>query len=1084
MLENLPKGVFRHRAGSAEAAAAREALARAGLIEESGERISMPESVRDAVRDRLDPEAAAEATEAAVALLAAGFPDDPGDYASWPKAEALMPAVRTALDAVSELKLQDEAGALLMARTAEYLTIRGHFEEAKALAEDAFLVAPSPPPEDLSAAMRHALGVVLAEVGALGEAREALKRALAERVEAGTDEAGLRRDRLALGEVLGELGKLQEARDLIEAAATEVDSGLDRISCRARRRLAWLLMEEGELEEAERHYEEALVATEGALGGDHPDAARVRGELGALLLNRSEWTQARDELQQALSIAKQSLGADHPAVGVIHSNLGGALEGMGRFEEARAELERALAIGRSALPEGHRDLWLRHRKLCRVLGVLGDLEGARREAEAAAQISERALNPGDVDWARDQLTLAGLLAAAGQLSEARARYENALPGLEVALEQGSLELAAHQRALGRLLVEVGDLTGARPWLERALTVYEQEQADEALAVRLELLSLIERFGDELASTFRALGREEDGERTLELYRATRRDSLEEILAGGDLVSVLAVARSAGLGMSDLAIRALREAQEIAARNDGADLREGQRKVVRRGWSEFGFAAYIANDTEVAREAYKATLELASGPGEEGEALHDLGDVELEAENPREAIELYQRALERKRQAGVTPLDAAFTLLMLGRARKNAESHEEAEKALEESLKLLRSLENPPSGAIGTTLRELADVRRAVVGPRESIDLYREAAEQQRAAGETREAALTLFAMAQAMRQAGESEAALEIYWEGLDLLRSTPESDPGAEVGALEEIAELSRKQGDLQEAIVLYREVVERRRVDRDERGAAYALLALAVTLRQASQPAEAEEALRERLVILRLRNEELGWQEGITLHMLGDLRLAQDDLTAGIELCREAVELLKCSDEKNGLDFALQSLARALAAAGDQAGAEQSYRERLEVLMQLPKRAPNKEGITRHELARVLAERGALADAAELMREAVAQKREAGNTIGVARSLAALAGILEEQDRGAACEVAEEAVGIFRTESHLPPVELAWAIMRLAILLDNTERASALLTESEGLISSFSDEVARGRAMETLAQARKRVERSAGDQ
>jgi tetratricopeptide (TPR) repeat protein len=1036
------------------------------------------------MRDRLDFEATADAVGWALALLAASFPEDPGDCKSWPEVEALMPSLWAAVESAAHLELRSEAGALLMARGAEYLTARGRFQEAEELARNAFTIASGHPSEDLAATMRHALGTVLVEVGALKEAREALERALEERTQAGVNEAELRRDRLALGEALGELGELSAARDLIEAAAAEIDSAPDRIHCWARRRLAWLLMEEGEFEKAERCYGEVLAATEDVLGHNHPDAARVRGELGALLLKRGEWKKARDELHRALSIARESLGSDHPAVGVIHSNLGGALEGMGRFKDARTELEQALTIGTAALPEGHRDLWLRHRKLCRVLATLGDFEGARREAAAAVEISERALVPGDADWARDQLALAGLLVGAGDLTEARQRYEQALPGLEGALGASSLEVAAHQLALGQLLARGDNLSGARQWLERALSAYEEQGAAQALAVRLELLSLVERLGAELASSFKALGREEEGEKALKLYRAIRRESLEEVLAEGDLVSALAVAGSAGLGMPDLATSALREAQEIAARTQDAHLREHQRILVRRGWSELGLAAYMGGDTEVARKAYEVTLELAGDPAEEGEALHDLGDVELEAERPHEAIELYLRALERKRQDDVEPLDVAFTLLMLGRGYEEADEYEEATKALEQCLELLHGLDDPPPGAIGTALHQLAAIRREAVGPRESIHLYQEAAEHQREAEEPSALAQTIIAMGQAMREAGEGEAALEAYREGLDLLRSSPERDFRVEGGVLEEIAELHHEQGDLEEAISRFREAVERRRVDQDEHGTAYVLLVLAVTLKEAGRLVEAEEALRERLVILRSREEELGWQEGISLRELGDLRRAQGDLVAAIELYREAVESIRDSDEKNGLAYALRSLARALVAADDQAGAEQSYREQLELLAQLPERAPNQEGITRHELARVLAKRGALADAAELMREAVAQKREAGNTIGVARSLAALAGILEEQDREAAREASEEAVRIFRAENHLPPVELAWAIMRLAILLDDADRASALLAESEGLIALFSDGAAQGRAMETLAQARKRIERSAGDQ
>ncbi len=1091
-----------------------------GLLERTGRSFSIPDAAREQVNEALDFHGVNKGVETALALLLTDLPARPTDFENWGLLEKLLEPVRAVIERAVAIELHSQNGAFIMAKVSEYLTARGHFDEAEDFARSAYAMAPSAPPQALVASMSCALGSVLVELGALHEAREAFEQALAAHLDSEEkDEDGLQCSRLALGEVLGELGEIPTARELVESALRDHPNKFDRVKCRAQRRLAWLLVEEERLDEAEQEYRDALDATEQRVGADHPESALVRGELGAMLLERDDWEEARQELEEALSVAQKTLGADHPAVGVILSNLGGALEGLGKAEEARTHLERALEIGEAALPEGHRNLWLRHRKLSRVLRSLGDFDAARHQAETAVAISERALGSEDIEAVRDQLVLAELLAEAGRAAVARERYEQALPALRGELGHNSLEVARHQFALGRLQSQLGVLGQARNSLQQALLIFEKEDAAaQGLSVRLELFSLVEKLGDELGATLEAVDLEKQGMDARGRYRATRQESLERVLDKADFTSALAVAGAVKADNPDLALKALHKAQSLAEQVGDADDRELQIFIVGLNWSSLGFDAYRDSNHELARTAYQGALTLADGLSAEGEALHDLGDVELAAQRPREAISLYRQAHDKRQEAGETE-EAAYTLLMLGRAYEADQNFEGAEAAFAERLDLLRLEQGSDPLAEGVTLHYLANVRLSLERPDEAIKLYEEALQLKRASGNTQEIAATMVAIARMQRQVGTEEAALKIYEECLETLRSMSERDWNAEAVTLEEIAEIHRDRGEPRDASDRYREVADSRRLSGDGRGSAFALLTLSGVLKELKEPAAAEAASLERLSILQSLDEDLGWQEGITLHSLGDLRRMQGDMSAAIDYYHQAVDLLRTADMSSGLEVTLHNLGSALSREGRHAEAieayeesaalfrelgqtedealvlqglgrvlvnaerfteaEEAFRERLRILQDLPVGDLNQEGITRHDLAGALVSQEKSEEAAELLRDAVSLKKEAGNVIGAARSLVALAATDAAVDQKRAFETAEEAVDIFRQVDTANPSELAAGIALMAILDSDPVRARSLLEESEEIVGSLPpDEPFVRRASEALAQAREKLQ------
>jgi tetratricopeptide (TPR) repeat protein len=1259
----------------------------AGLLERgSGGRVRVDEATREYLAETLDYVERRKATEAALELVLSAFPADPGDFPNWERCEALMPELWTVTEGAEELEAESSSTAMLFALGSEYLTARGDFAGAKELASAALADVASAGPGVVAVA-NHALGVILIELGELDEAQRVLETALSSRSRDRAENATeLRGDRLALGEVLGELGRFEDARSYLEQVRTDERVPVDRFDAQARRRLAWLLMEEGKLEEAEEDSRRALAATVELLGEAHPDSAQARGELGALLLEGGRWEEARGELTTALDLAEGLLGDEHPAVGVIASNLGGALEGLEELRKARDSVERALEIGEEALPPGHRNLWLRHRKLTRILRALKDLEAAHQHAEAAAAISERALPDEDLEAVRDQLALASLLERLGERTAARRRYEPALTRLEEIEGADPQELAGHKLVLGGLLVELDDLVSARGHLEQALETMEEDGDGARVQARIELLDLAGRLAEERAQSLESLGLPEEAEKAREQDRSARRAVLEEMIGGEDIDSILLAARAAGPEFPEQSAEAISRAHEMATAIEEEGARESALRGVMLAWSSLGLDAFLEGSYDTSREFYESALGLVEGdPAGEGGILDDLADVAAAQGDDERARDLYLDALSRKRDVGDV-FEVAYTLLLLGRTQQRLEQNEEAAKAFLERLELLRSGGSSPRPiAEAVTLHDLADVRLAQGETGAAIELYGEAAELKRQGDAPEELAATLVALGRALREAGMLAEAADAFAEGVRLLRQYAEPDARAEVAALREFAELRRESGEVGAAVDLYRHalaLVRREREpwagallfhdlagalkeggDLDEAAAAYgqasecwreagqvesashSLLDLGRVQHEQGDLDGAAASLTTALELLRSSSESNPRAEGVILHDLADVRRDESDVDAAIGLYREAVDRKRQADDDAGLVTTMSSLSVLLLNSGDGDGAlalaeeaisivrdqadpdpeltslialsaslgrdperalplleevhaayergpgsnplnlatvltaiastmvelespevasarqaaveaiaaaladtevasraeglqasillatrvkageaieigleklralvEESpseaaqkvliqtlqilgrmaakegrfeeaagyFRERLRLLVQLLERQPGEEGIAEHDLARVLALKGERDEAADLYRAGAAHKREAGNELGVARTLYALAGLIRKSDAAEAREAVTESVGLYRGLSEGRPIELAAALGLLALLEDDGERARQALAEAVELVEAIPAEHPQSKvARQSIASVATAVEK-----
>ncbi len=188
--------------------------------------------------------------------------------------------------------------------------------------------------------------------------------------------------------------------------------------------------------------------------------ARTLNRIGAVLLDMGNLAEAEKNYQEALAIARR-IGSDDLiatqtlALGFVAGNLG--------------DLERSRALASEAHTRFVKlgEQLYQTRSLFKVAGILwemGDAEGARRRFEEVLVLARKSGN--QVEEARALNGIGESLVTEGLLKEARQRQEQAL---EISRSSGDPFLTAEYLAsVGQTLMLQGDLSTARSHLESAL----------------------------------------------------------------------------------------------------------------------------------------------------------------------------------------------------------------------------------------------------------------------------------------------------------------------------------------------------------------------------------------------------------------------------------------------------------------------------------------------------------------------------------------------------------------------------------------------------------------------------------------
>jgi serine/threonine protein kinase len=276
-----------------------------------------------------------------------------------------------------------------------------------------------------------------------------------------------------MGRVYSSLGLLEDAEPLLEEAY-HLERGLSStVETRTAQHLAWLYLQRGGYDEAERVYRANLAELKASLGEGHVESAWAMQGLGNLLRIRGQTDEAETLLVRALEIHDRELGRDHPQSLRILGNLAVVYSKLGRHEEAIALLKDCLEGMRKSRGANHFDTLTAQRLLARELESLGQPEEAERLLLNTIATARRVLG-------KDHPRLQEALRNLAQLYLRRERYAEATPLLHEMME-GSHRIRGEEHP--HTLQAMGDLSHAYESLGR----YE-----EATSICVELLEIQRR----------------------------------------------------------------------------------------------------------------------------------------------------------------------------------------------------------------------------------------------------------------------------------------------------------------------------------------------------------------------------------------------------------------------------------------------------------------------------------------------------------------------------------------------------------------------------------------------------------------
>jgi tetratricopeptide (TPR) repeat protein len=339
-------------------------------------------------------------------------------------------------------------------------------------------------------------------------------------------------DPVALGAALAQLAKVRRragdlgaSEALYRRAMASYEAAAERAAAlpgqvTALHGFAVLLLDRGELEEAEKVGRAALSAREKLYAKDAPEVAETLGLLGVILRNRDDLDGAETFYRRALAAREEGRGKDHPEMAATLVNLGRLYTEKGQHAEAGPLLVRAQALV-EARGGPHDELTA---ALLDALGQHWNAAGDRARAEDAARralaIREELLGPTHPEIAVAQNHLGAILAVdEATRPEAEALFRRALAGVA---ETESPLLVPTLLNLARLRFWEDDDDEAEVLAQRALDLSRARRGGELrVADVLALLSEIdEARGDldealeKMAAALEIHGKKPDADRII------------------------------------------------------------------------------------------------------------------------------------------------------------------------------------------------------------------------------------------------------------------------------------------------------------------------------------------------------------------------------------------------------------------------------------------------------------------------------------------------------------------------------------------------------------------------------------------
>ncbi len=237
--------------------------------------------------------------------------------------------------------------------------------------------------------------------------------------------------------------------------------------------LCVMLLDLGELDEAERVGRQSIKGLENEFGERHPSTLTSVGNLARALKARGKLTEAEPLYQRALLGFEDALGSSHADTLCAVNNLGELFYAQGKMNETEVLFQRALEGRTTTLDPLHRDVLLSVTNMALLLEAQGKLDKAEplyRRALLGREQSLGALHPGTLNAAEN---LARILQAQGNLDAAEPLFRRSLSGKEETLGPVHANTLRSIHNVALFLQAKGDVAEAKTLCRRALAGFEK-----------------------------------------------------------------------------------------------------------------------------------------------------------------------------------------------------------------------------------------------------------------------------------------------------------------------------------------------------------------------------------------------------------------------------------------------------------------------------------------------------------------------------------------------------------------------------------------------------------------------------------
>ena len=236
---------------------------------------------------------------------------------------------------------------------------------------------------------------------------------------------------------------------------------------------AQLLRDRGNLDEAQKMFEESLNMDKILNGPEHPDVAYSLQGLASVYRIKGNYDESEKLYRESLRIRRKFLGNDHPDVGYSLTNLSQLLVFMKNFDEAEKILNEALIIQKKINGEEHRSVTNIYEKLGEINLEKGNFIKAETLFNKALNINYKILGEKHFAYASDLISLSKVKA---EMKDYNAAIELCNRGIETAISVGGKEssfLTGTYSILAKIYKDKGDYVTSDSLYRISIRMYDK-----------------------------------------------------------------------------------------------------------------------------------------------------------------------------------------------------------------------------------------------------------------------------------------------------------------------------------------------------------------------------------------------------------------------------------------------------------------------------------------------------------------------------------------------------------------------------------------------------------------------------------